>query len=193
MSNFSQEDGAKPEVVSSSAVTSDVQEKNKALARKFYEKVWFSNHPEVVDEIVAAEYVVHDIGDVKGVTEEAAMQKDIAGFFWQNGEMNGRIDFQIAEGDLVATRWQWEFQPTTWWMRLLSGKNEIPIINVFRFKEGKIVEIWNHRHDIDTFQGEIPFYKGLIIGILPGIAFAIILLLLWRKNWNLRRQLAAAG
>jgi predicted ester cyclase len=63
--------------------------------------------------------------------------------------MSGRIDFQIAEGDLVATRWQWDYRPRRPLMRLtmIGGRNPIPIVNVFRFKDGKIIEIWNHRHE----------------------------------------------
>jgi predicted SnoaL-like aldol condensation-catalyzing enzyme len=162
-----------------------VEEQNKVLARKFYEQVWFSNHPAAVDELVAPEYVIHDIGEAKGFRESANVQKDIAGFFWENGKMSGTIDYQVAECDLVATRWQWKFQPETWWLRLLSGDNQIPIINVFRFKDGKIVEIWNHRHDIDSLWGDIVFFKGLLIGLIPGFILFILCLLLWRK---LRKQ-----
>ena len=119
------------------------EEANKALARRFYEEVWFSRNPAAVDELVAPEYVVHDIGDDKGVRNPASEQKRIADFFWQNGEMSGRIDFQIVVGDLVATRWQWDYRPRRPLMRLtiIGGRNQIPIVNVFRFKDGKIVEI----------------------------------------------------
>jgi predicted SnoaL-like aldol condensation-catalyzing enzyme len=143
--------------------------------------VWFSRNLSAVDELVAPAYVVHDIGDRKGATEPAEEQKRIADFFWQNGEMTGRIDYQIAEGDLVATRWHWEFKPKTWWMRALGGQERIPIINVFRFRDGKIVEIWNHRHDIDTAQGTMLFVGGLFVGLVPAPILAVLALLLWRK------------
>ena len=47
-------------------------EANKALARRFYENVWFSNNPAVVDDIVAPEYVIHDVGGVDGLREQAS-------------------------------------------------------------------------------------------------------------------------
>jgi predicted SnoaL-like aldol condensation-catalyzing enzyme len=161
------------------------EQTNKALARQFYEQVWFSRNLSAVDNLVAPTYIVHDIGDRKGVTEPSDQQKQIADFFWQNGEMTGRIDYQIAEDDLVATRWQWEFKPQTWWMKALGGQQQIPIINVFRFRDSKIVEIWNHRHDIDTFQGNILFVQGLFVGLVPAVILAASTFLLWRK---LRRQ-----
>lgn len=163
----------------------EIEEKNKALARKFYEQLWFSNNPAVVDEVFALEYIAHDTGDIKGVTEKSDQQKEIAAFFWDNGTMSGSIDYQIAECDLVATRWQWKYQPTTWWFKMLGGREQIPIINVFRFKDGKVVEIWNHRHDIDTAKGNIPFVQGLLLGLIPSLFLLIISLLLWRK---LRKQ-----
>ena len=55
-------------------------------------------------------------------------------------------------------------------MKLLGGREQIPIINVFRFRDGKIVEIWNHRHDIDTGRANFIFVKGLLIGMLPSLA-----------------------
>ncbi len=164
-----------------SAAAPTQQEVNKALATRFYNEVWFSRNPDVVDEIIAPNYTIHDIGDNKGLTEPAAMQKDVAEMFWNNGNMSGTIDFQIAEGDLVATRWQWDFEPTSWWMKALGGRRPLPIINVFRFEDGKVVEIWNHRHDIDFAWGRILFAQGLLVGLIPSLILGIISLILWRK------------
>ena len=147
-------------------VASSLEERNKARARAFYEDLWFSNRTDRFDRYVADEYVVHDIGERKNVTEPAIEQKRIADFLHAQGEMTGSIDYQIAEGDLVATRWQWKMEPASIPFRIMGGSNQIPIINVFRFRDGKIVEIWNHRHDIDAFQGNIPFVKGLGIGLI---------------------------
>jgi hypothetical protein len=116
--------------------------------------------------------------------EQAEEQKRIAQFFWDSGSMTGTIDYQIAEGDLVATRWQWYFEPNVWWMKLVGGREHIPIINVFRFRDGKIVEIWNHRHDIDTAQANFIFIKGLVVGLLPSVVLAVLLFVLW---WRKRK------
>ncbi len=161
--------------------TPETEGANKAIARKFYEQVWFTNNPEIVDEVFAAEYVAHDIGDVKGVREPASMQKEIAGFLWDNGNMSGSIDFQIADCDLVATRWQWRFQATSLMFKILGGREQVPIINVFRFENGKVVEVWNHRHDIDTPMGNVKFVQGLAVGLIPTLVLLAISLLLWRK------------
>ena len=162
----------------------ELEEQNKALARRFYEEVWFKNNPAVVDELVAPTYIAHDTGDRKNSMEPAEEQKKIAQFFWDRGTMTGTIDYQIAEGDLVATRWQWYFKPNVWWMRILGGDEHIPIINVFRIRDGKIVEVWNHRHDIDTGQANFIFLKGLLLGLIPALALLVVALMLW---WKLRK------
>jgi len=170
----------------------EIEEQNKALARRFYEEVWFKNNPAAVDEIFAPTYIAHDIGDRKNSMEQANQQKEIAQFFWDRGSMTGTFDYQIAEGDLVATRWQWYFEPNVWWMKLLGGREHIPIINVFRFRDGKIVEVWNHRHDIDTSRGTVIFLKGVIVGLLPAIVLLVLAIMLWRKLRKARASVPAS-
>lgn len=133
------------------ATQADTLERNKATARKFYEDLWFSNNTGTYADYVADEYVVHDIGDRKGITEQAIEQKNIADFFHSMGEMTGEIDYQIAEGDKVATRWWTTMKPTDEARaRGMPDVDRVAIINVMRFNdEGKIVEFWNHRHDVE--------------------------------------------
>lgn len=166
----------------STAGVRDVEEHNKELARGFYQDLWFSDHTDRWDRYVADEYVVHDIGDRKGITEPGIEQKRTADFFHSQGEMSGAIDFQIADGDLVATRWQWDFRPTSLLFKVLGGRTPLPIINVFRFRDGKIVEIWNHRHDIDFAWGRIRFFRGLGVGLLLALPGWVAAGVLWRRR-----------
>lgn len=162
-----------------------VEDANKALALRFYQEVWFTNHTQVATELVAPTYLIHDTPPRENGTEAASMQKEIPDFFWQHGEMSGKIDYQIAEGDLVMTRWFWHWKPTTWWIRLLTvnGSADIPIINVLRFKDGKIVEIWNHRHDATAASqmgvNRLQFFGGVLCGLLGA----------WLYSFTRRRML----
>lgn len=155
---------------------------NKALARAFYDALWGNNTTDRYAEFMADTYIAHDIGDRKGVEEPAVEQKEIADFFWSHGDMNVKYDYQIAEGDLVATRWTWQYEPRTLFGRFVLGSTDIPIINVFRIQDGKIVELWNHRHDIDT--GMTLRFK--IQGFLAGILVMLIPLFLLRSRWRKR-------
>jgi len=148
------------------------EELNKEIALKFYQDLWFTNNTDKYSEYVADEYIVHDIGDRKGVTEPAIEQKIIADRFWDGGSWNSEIDYQIAEGDLVATRWTANYKAESLMAKIMFGTGSIPIINVFRIQDGKIVEIWNHRHDIDSnmavvFVGSKGFLLGLLIALIP--------------------------
>lgn len=149
----------------------EIEEQNQQLARGFYEDLWFSRNTDRYEDYLADTYVIHDIGDDKGLTEPAVAQMEIADFFWANGNMSGVIDYQVADGDLVATRWTWQYEPTTLLGRILKGRDDLPIINVFRFESGKIVEIWNHRHDIDTGMPirftVTGFFYGILVAAIP--------------------------
>ena len=176
ISSFSQEQ---------SRIKMSQTEVNKEVARNFYHDLWFTNHTDNYKKYVADEYVVHDIGDRKGVTETAIEQKNIADFFWKNGEFDSKIDYQIAEGDLVATRWTGSFKANTLFGRMaLETKEPISIINVFRIQDGKIIEFWNHRHDIETPQTLRFTIKGLFIGFIIALIPTILTFRL-RKKLNI--------
>jgi len=164
---------------------------NKRIAQSFYQDLWFSNNTENYAKYVDSSYVVHDIGDRKGIREASIEQKKIADFFWDNGKLNCELDFQIAEGNLVATRWIAGYEPETLTAKLLIGSNPIPIINVFRIEKGKIVEIWNHRHDIDTNQTDMFLIKGILIGILIAMIPTFLAFRLKRKLNGVRNMTGA--
>ncbi|MEL7043903.1 MAG: nuclear transport factor 2 family protein [Pseudomonadota bacterium] len=177
----------------SASGSSEIEKRNKAIATDFYESLWFSDNTERYADFFHDDYVVHDTGDRKGVTEPAIEQKFIADFFHENGVMTGEIDYQIADGALVATRWLWRFEPSSLMFKVMGGSDEIPIINVFRFdSEGKIVEIWNHRHDIDTGAANIKLLKGLAIGAVPTLV-SLIAVWVYRRRWLQVKNEASAA
>jgi predicted SnoaL-like aldol condensation-catalyzing enzyme len=154
-------------IAQSSKEKDSTETANKRLALDFFNDLWFSDNTQNYDQYMADEYMVHDVGDRKGVKEPAIEQKNIADFFRENGGFEGIIDFQIAEGDMVATRWTADYKGETFLGRMaLETDFPIGIINVFRIKDGKIVEIWNHRHDIDTRQTMKFTIKGFLFGLL---------------------------
>ncbi|WNB18681.1 nuclear transport factor 2 family protein [Marivirga arenosa] len=159
----------------------ELEERNKKLATGFYNDLWFTNNTDNYKDYVADTYVAHDIGERKGVSEPAIEQKIIADRFWANGKWDAKINYQIAEGDLVATRWEATYQPETLIGRIMYGSGTIPIINVFRFQDGKIVELWNHRHDIDTNMTMKFTIKGLLIGLFIALIPTFFAIRLKRK------------
>jgi hypothetical protein len=125
------------------------------------------------------------MGRRDGVREPAREQKEIAGFFWSHGTMTGKIEYQIAEGNLVATRWRWTFRPSTWWMRIVGGDISIPIVNIFRFENGKVVEIWNHRYDLTAARQFGQMRIIFTLGFLAALG-VLLLVAISRRLWRRR-------
>ncbi|MDX2151558.1 MAG: ester cyclase [Bryobacteraceae bacterium] len=159
---------------------------NKTAARRFIEDTWFQGNLQVIDELVAPKVVVHDIGDRKNAAETPEMQKQVVKSFRDNGTVTGRVNFLIEEADRVAVHWTWNYKSNVWWQRIMGGDLSTSVVNMFRFENGKIVEIWNHRHDIDAFEQagflRWEYLKGLIIGLIAGTAFSLVLRRLLRPT-----------
>lgn len=59
------------------------------------------------------------------------------------------------------------------------------IINFFRFQDGRIVELWNHRHDINTGMTRKFVLQGRAIGLLTALVPTI-------QAWRLNRRMRIA-
>ena len=110
-------------------------EANKALARRIVEEMWNTKNLKVVDEVYSPEF---------GDGHEASKQfvtATLAAF----PDLHNTIEDQIAENDLVVTRYgisgthQGEFMniPPTGKQFTVTG------IEIHRFTDGKLVELWN--------------------------------------------------
>jgi len=110
-------------------------EANKALARRIVEEMWNTKNLKVVDEVYSPEF---------GSGHEATKQfvtANLAAF----PDLHNTIEDQIAENDLVVTRYvtsgthQGEFAniPPTGKQFTVTG------IEMHRFADGKLVELWN--------------------------------------------------
>ena len=111
------------------------KESNKILARRIVEEMWNTQNLQVVDEVYAPEF---------GGGHAAAKQfvsANLAAF----PDLEISIQDQIAENDLVVTRYmmrathQGEFAniPPTGKSFMITG------IEMHRFADGKLVELWN--------------------------------------------------
>ncbi len=124
-----------------------MEEKNKVLIRRFYEEVWNKGNMVVAEEIIAANYVRHDPRGGAPAPGPEGQKQIAAGFRRAVSNTALNIDFMVAEGDFVVARW------TIRGDHKLSGKKlEFVGVNIFRLKDGKVVEIWNHRDDLGFTQ-----------------------------------------
>lgn len=120
-------------------------EANKTVARRHYEELWQKGDLGVADEIYAPDAVGHcrDLPDQTGYpgSEKAEVEQSNAAF----PDTKVAIDFQLAEGDLVATRWRFEGTHTGPGYGPPTGRHvAVTGVHVHRIADGKIVEIWAH-------------------------------------------------
>jgi steroid delta-isomerase-like uncharacterized protein len=129
-------------------------EANKALVRRFYEEVWVRGNLDAADEVFADDYVRHDLRATEAVPGPDGQKRIAADFRAAFPDLSFTVDLLLAEGDLVAGRWTargthlgaWGGLPPT------GRRMTFSAINVFRFSDGKVVELWNHRDDLGLME-----------------------------------------
>jgi steroid delta-isomerase-like uncharacterized protein len=136
---------------------------NKEIVRRLGVEPWEGNFG-VIDELVAPNYVGHDPAQ-PGTQGPQGIKEFITAYL--TGFPDGRItiDEQLAEGDLVATRWtgrgthQGELMgiPPTGKQVTVSG------ITISHVKNGKVVEEWSNWDTLGMLQQ---------LGVVPEMAAA---------------------
>ena len=126
----------------------------KTLILRFYDEVWSKGNLHVADEVFAPDYVRHDLRPSQAEPGPEG-QKRIAGDFRAAfPDLRFEIDLVVAEGDLVAARWTASGTHTGPWGGVAPTGRPVTFsgVNVFRIRDGKVVEIWNHRDDLGLMQ-----------------------------------------
>jgi steroid delta-isomerase-like uncharacterized protein len=129
-------------------------EEGKALVERFYDQVWNVGNVDVAAEVFAEDYVRHDLRPSEALAGPAGQAKIAADFRAAFPDLHMELDIVLAEGDLVAARWTTEGTNTGPWAgRPATGKRaRFSGGNIFRIEGGKVVELWNHRHDLGLMQ-----------------------------------------
>jgi steroid delta-isomerase-like uncharacterized protein len=127
---------------------------NTSLVRRFYEEVWNKGNLDVTSEVFSEDYVRHDLRPSEALPGPAGQAKVAADFRAAFPDLRMVVDLILAEGDLVAARWTTEGTNTgPWGGNPPSGKPaRFSGVNIFRIREGKVVELWNHRDDLGLMQ-----------------------------------------
>ena len=138
-----------------------MSEDNKALARLALEEVWSSQGDlDAADELYAPNYVDHDPAspeDIRG--PEGA--KELASMY-RNAFPDNRysVEEQVAEGDMVVTRWIASGTHQGEIMGIAPTGNRVTMAgtSVERIVDGKIEETWDNYDALGMMQqiGAIP-------------------------------------
>jgi steroid delta-isomerase-like uncharacterized protein len=129
-------------------------EHNKAIVRRWSEELWSQGNLAVADEIVAPDYLRHDPGApfvARGPGDVKRLVTMLRGVF---PDIKIEVQDLIAEGDKVVSRYTSVATDT----RGVAGRPPTGrvirtlAIQIFRFKDGKVVESWAVRDDLGTFR-----------------------------------------
>lgn len=121
-------------------------EDHKAASRHVLE-MWGSGGSVPLEDVLAPAYVNHQMPDVQGGTSAKTLEEWkslVADFHASFSETTVEILAQVAEGDLVATRWQLSGTSTSDF-RGYTGTGKTATwtgVHTDRFENGKIVESW---------------------------------------------------
>jgi steroid delta-isomerase-like uncharacterized protein len=77
---------------------------NKAIVRRAFEEPWKGNL-DVIDELIATQYIGHDPANPEPLRGPAGVKEFISTYRAAFPDARITVEQQLAEGDLVATRW----------------------------------------------------------------------------------------
>jgi len=138
-------------------------ESNKKLIRRFYEEVWVKGNVDVADEIYHTDYVRHDLQAARAISGPEGQKKiarDLRGAF---PDMTWTVEMVIGEDDYVVGRWVMTGTHTKAWNDIQPTNKKMVYtgVNIFRFRDGKVSELWNFRDDLGLMrQLGVPLHGG---------------------------------
>jgi steroid delta-isomerase-like uncharacterized protein len=136
-----------------------MSEENKAVARRFFE-VFSEGNVEALAEILAPDAVDHDAYNPFASEGLEGAKKTIAMYREAFPDISFELEFQVAEGDYVCSRWigTGTHEGPLMGMEPTHKTSTVTGIGVDRIENGKIVESWNNWDTLGMMQqiGAIP-------------------------------------
>jgi predicted ester cyclase len=111
--------------------------------------MWASDNSDRPEDIFAESYVNHQEPDVEGGISARSLgtwKELVSGYHTSFSDSRSRVLMQVANGDLVATRWEIVATHTGDFMGLAPTGTEATWtgVQIDRFEDGKIVESWTN-------------------------------------------------
>lgn len=133
-------------------------EQNKAVAHRWYEEVFSAGKLELVNELIAPDFVEHDASnpslDREGVKQLVSMYRGAY------PDLHITVEDVITEGDKVVARFTARGTHRGPLMGIPPTGKQVTVtaIDILRFENGKIVEHWGNQDLLGMMQqlGAIP-------------------------------------
>jgi len=119
-------------------------EDNKALVRRLIEEAWSQGNLDAVDELMIPDYAGHHALVAHLQPSRELYKQFIVRTRAAFPDFHATIEDQIAEGDLVATRWSGHGTHQGTHMGIAPTNNQITVTGMVieRIVDGKAVEGW---------------------------------------------------
>jgi steroid delta-isomerase-like uncharacterized protein len=139
-------------------------EQNKKIVRRVFEEPWTGNLA-VVDEFVARDYIGRDPANPEPVRGPEGVKEFISTYRAAFPDAQITVEQQLAEGDLVATRWRGRGTHEGELMGIEPTGKQVTVsgLTISRLEAGKIVE---------EFQNWDTFGMMQQLGAIPALAHA---------------------
>jgi steroid delta-isomerase-like uncharacterized protein len=130
-------------------------EKNKAAIRKLYEDLLNTGNLELLDQLIAEDYV--GIYDQRGPSAFAETIRTLRQGF---PDIQWTIEDLVAAGDRVAVRWSWQGTHKNPFRGFPASHKKVTdkAIAIYQFRDNKIVHAWIETDRLGLLQqiGAVP-------------------------------------
>jgi steroid delta-isomerase-like uncharacterized protein len=129
-----------------------MSQQNKDFVRRWFEEVWNKGRASAVDEMMAANGVIHGLQDA--MRGPAAFKSFHAAYREAFPDVTIHIDDMVAEGDVVAVRWSGTATHNGNTLGIAATQKRIQFTGMgfARILDGKLVEGWNNFDQLGMFQ-----------------------------------------
>jgi steroid delta-isomerase-like uncharacterized protein len=121
-----------------------VSRENEALVRRYVEEVYDQRRLEVVDEIFAPDFILHDPDLPGGGRGPEGIKRIVEIFVGAFPDLQLTLDDELSSGEKVVTRWtaRGTHQGELMGIAPTGNRIEVSTIGIWRVAEGKITEAW---------------------------------------------------
>lgn len=129
------------------------EQANLAVAQRFYDEVFTQKKMEVLAEVFDANLVIHDL-DVGGELPGGTLPGTLAAF----PDVVATINFWVVENDLVTAYVTYNGTHQAEFLGVPATGKAVTwsIIDIFRVKDGKVVELWHNIPNEDILEQIAP-------------------------------------
>jgi predicted ester cyclase len=117
----------------------------KTIVKQVLEEPWKGNW-NVLDQHIAPEYIGHDAANPQTISGIDGLKANFQTYIDGFGDARITIDQQLAEGDMVASRWTGRGTHTGEIMGIAPTGKEVTVtgITISKLRDGKIIEDWTN-------------------------------------------------